>query len=106
MKRKIILEQAKLETEEALPSYKPPPPLLGPTFSKRKQAKLNVKKKKWAFMGTPVKASADLVGADIFKEDTSKAKREKKKWAFMDTPRKNPCRPYCGRHFQRGYQQS
>ena len=49
-------------------------------ISKRIQAKLNVKKKEWAFMSTPVTAPADPTGADIFKEDTSKAKRDKKKY--------------------------
>ena len=57
-------------------------------------------------MGTPVKASADLVGADIFKEDTSKAKREKKEMGLHGSPCESPRRPYWGRHFQSGYKQS
>ena len=85
---------------------KSPPTLLGPTFSKRIQAKLNVKKKKWAFMGTPAKAPADLTGADIFKEDTSNAKRGKKEIGLHGYPRKSPRRPYYSRHFQKGYKQS
>ena len=57
-------------------------------MSKWIQAKLNVTKTKWVFVGTPVKAPADLTAADICKEDTNKAKREKKEMTFHAYPRK------------------
>ena len=80
--------------------------LTGLTFSKRMQAKLSAKKKKWAFIGTFIKRPAHLSGADIFKEDTGKAKFEKKRSVPSWVRSKAPCSPYWVRHFQRGYRQS
>ena len=56
----------------------------------RIQAKLNVTKKKLAFMGAPVKTPAHLTGADISKRIQAKLNVKKKKLTFMGAPVKTP----------------